>query len=254
MQSESMEWGVFKEMKVYSMRDGALAITCVKLPSKSDDEFLLAILRVRARLDDVQLEVKVTGGSVLTHLQHRNAEWSSKMSELGGSSDGCKIARTEERAISLKQLEVVANKVDSRCEAEAWPDKFNNTKHVPSTVNLYVVAEYIIKQATEADECSYVETVACAMPCLPLIALGWAVCQPFRSQMLAPAAPRKLASNARARRAVQAGFKCTSPPRRANWLLSPPLTYPLHSIISTIYLQPLPPPLDLHLIALNRTY
>ena len=213
MQSKSMEWGVFKEMKVYSMRDGALAITCVKLPSKSDEEFRLEILRIRALLDDAQWEVKVSGGSVLTHLQYRNAEWSSKMSELGGSSGGCKIARTEERAISLKQLEVVANKVDSRCGAEAWTDIFN-TKHVPSTVNLYVVAEYIIKQATEADQCSYVEIVACAMPALDC-SFGCAVCQPLRSQMLAPAAPRKLAALTAADISAALDHLCHLPPAPA---------------------------------------
>ena len=85
MQNQSMKRGVFKEMKVYSMRDGALAITCVKLPSLSDEEFHEELVQVRTLLDDVQTEVKVTGGSVLTHLQHRDAEWSSKLSELGGS-------------------------------------------------------------------------------------------------------------------------------------------------------------------------
>ena len=164
VQSDCMEKSppIFKEMKVYSMRDGAFAITCVKLPAERDEDFRAEILKIRALLDSAQWEVNVAGGSVLTHLQHRDAEWSSKMSELGRSSGGCTIARTEERAISLSQLEAVAREVDSRCEAEAWTDIFKNTL-VPSTVNLYVVAEYIIKQATEAEQCSYVEIVACAI-------------------------------------------------------------------------------------------
>jgi hypothetical protein len=162
MQNKSKERGVLKNMNVYSMLDDALAITCVKMPSQGDEEFQIEILQIRAMLNDVQWEVDVSGGSVLVHLQHRDAEWSSKMSELSRSSAGCKITRTEERAISLRQLEVVASKVDSRCEAEAWTDIFK-TKLVPSTVNLYVVAEYIIKLATEAEQCSYVEIVACAI-------------------------------------------------------------------------------------------
>ena len=198
----SKNTGVFKDMKVYSMRDGAFAITCVKLPSQSDEKFRLEILQIRSQLDTIQWEVVVSGGSVLAHLQLRDAEWSSKMSELGGSSGGCSIARTEERAISLQQLEAVASKVDSRCEAEAWTDIFK-TKHVPSTVNLYVVAEYIIKQATEAEQCSYVETVACVTPCLPLIALS---CTEAAASF----------EHGRARRAAQAGC-------------SPSLTSPHHS-------------------------
>ena len=88
---------------------------------------------------------------------------------LGG---GCKIEKTEERAISLVQLEAVEANVVRRCEKEKWkggrPDgtdaegkpKWKTVALTPETVNLYDADKYLIKPVTVARRCSLVEVLA----------------------------------------------------------------------------------------------
>ena len=56
---------------------------------------------------------------------------------------GCTITKTEERGITIRQLELVMMEITVRCEAEGWVD-YNNNKLTPDDVNLYTVNEKVI--------------------------------------------------------------------------------------------------------------
>ena len=85
---------------------------------------------------------------------------------------GCKIELTEERAISLVQLEAVWANIERRCEKEKWeggrPDgtdaegkvKWKTVALTPESVNLYDADKYLIKPVTVARRCSLVEVLA----------------------------------------------------------------------------------------------
>ncbi len=81
----------------------------------------------------------------------------------GPLPDGmCKIDETAERGISLRQLIVTYEHVKQRCVAEGWTS--TDTRRAgelltPETVTLYDLCNYVIKPATEAHKCSYVELV-----------------------------------------------------------------------------------------------
>ena len=99
----------------------------------------------------------------------RAAEVDREFRALGG---GCEIEKTEERAISLVQLEAVEANVERRCEKEKWkggrPDgtdaegkpKWKTVALTPETVNLYDADKYLIKPVTVARRCSLVEVLA----------------------------------------------------------------------------------------------
>ena len=77
------------------------------------------------------------------------------------------IDDTAQRAITLRQLRGVVEEISRRCEAEGWegrfqlPDgTFETRPLTPSTVNLYHLVDRLIKPATQARQCSYVELVA----------------------------------------------------------------------------------------------
>ena len=86
--------------------------------------------------------------------------------ELAGP--GCKIPKTEERAITLKQLHAVAANIKRRCEAEGWKGDFyppqvaaKETRALTAEmVRLYDADKYVIRPATVAALCSLVELLA----------------------------------------------------------------------------------------------
>jgi len=68
-------------------------------------------------------------------------------------------APTEMRGITLKQLREVYRQIEARCTLEEWTDRAGNYL-VPVAVTLYDANKYLIKPATEARKCSYVELLA----------------------------------------------------------------------------------------------
>ena len=87
----------------------------------------------------------------------------------------CQIPKTEERAITLQQLDAtVWTQIERRCAAEKWEGSrpgppgddgkptWTSVSLEPATVCLYDVDTYIIRPATVARQCSFVELVALA--------------------------------------------------------------------------------------------
>jgi len=95
-------------------------------------------------------------------------------SDLGGasvSSDsfaelrdglGCILPRIEERAILRRQLRKVMAFAKARCSKEGWKDTFTGKALAitPQTMNLYQAVDKIVKPATKARGCSFVEFTA----------------------------------------------------------------------------------------------
>ena len=88
----------------------------------------------------------------------------------------CTVAKTEERAVTLQQLEhTVWAQIGRRCAAEAWEgsrpgppgaDKkptWTSVRLAPETVCLYDVDTYIIRPATVRRQCSFMELVASSL-------------------------------------------------------------------------------------------
>ena len=65
------------------------------------------------------------GSAVPTYIVFAETPWSSKLSKFGTSSGGCKIARTEERAISVSQPRDVMIEIDRSCQRETWSSTFD---------------------------------------------------------------------------------------------------------------------------------
>ena len=88
-----------------------------------------------------------------------------ELTVLGG---GCTIELTEHRAISLDQLGAVTAQIERRCLPEGWTGDFyppqviakETRKLAPTKVRLYDADKYIIRPATVARQCSFVELVA----------------------------------------------------------------------------------------------
>ena len=74
---------------------------------------------------------------------------------------GCEISKTEERAITVEQLENVKAHIERRCPVEGWLD-FKKEKLEWGQVSLYEACRHVIKPATEAKKTSYIELVAIA--------------------------------------------------------------------------------------------
>ena len=92
------------------------------------------------------------------------ATWSTIVEPLLEPGAGCAIPKTEERAITLAQLRKLRDQIEQRCVTEGWrawdPKKKRPKKRPlfrPKEVSLYVVCEKVIKPATEAKQCSFVE-------------------------------------------------------------------------------------------------
>jgi len=86
--------------------------------------------------------------------------------DLHEGKPGCVIPKPELRAITVGQLNKLTKHVKRRCEPEEWADSRDpSNKFTPETFNLYAMDVYVIRPATEARECAYVELVAiCAQP------------------------------------------------------------------------------------------
>mmetsp|Transcript_67953 Transcript_67953/g.210183 ORF Transcript_67953/g.210183 Transcript_67953/m.210183 type:complete len:661 (+) Transcript_67953:59-2041(+) len=83
------------------------------------------------------------------------------LGELYGG-DGCSIEKTEERAITVQQLGRILAYITNNCTKLGWRST-NPAKPgllSPSTVNLYDLTALLIKPATKARQCAYVELVA----------------------------------------------------------------------------------------------
>ena len=72
---------------------------------------------------------------------------------------GCTIKQVEMRAVTLRQLRELAKHIARRCGSESWKN-LHKEKLTPATVTLYDAMRYVIRPATFARQCSYVELVA----------------------------------------------------------------------------------------------
>ena len=78
---------------------------------------------------------------------------------VGQSSHGCTITDSTQRAIRLSQLRALIVHMERRCEAEHWINAQNMALRV-ATATLFDTIAYVVKPATRARMCSYVELVA----------------------------------------------------------------------------------------------
>ena len=72
---------------------------------------------------------------------------------------GCSIDKTELRAISVAQLSDVRAHIERRCPKEGWTN-LQMAVLTAKSVTLYDAARYVIKPATYARQCAFVELVA----------------------------------------------------------------------------------------------
>jgi len=107
------------------------------------------------------------GGSPLIKLEDESmpfkgdAKLDATFKDLHEDKPGCVIPKTELRAATVDQLQAVAKHIERRCEAEGWADSRKpSVKLTARTVNLYAADGYVIKPATEARQCAYIELVA----------------------------------------------------------------------------------------------
>eukprot|EP01038_Epipyxis_sp_PR26KG_P008283 gene8283-11212_t len=88
--------------------------------------------------------------------------------ELLQNAKGCVIDLTEHRGITIRQLMTVMVEIEDRCIKESWEgvrfnaitQEWSSVPLTPELVNLYDVAEKVIKPRTEDRQCSYVEIIA----------------------------------------------------------------------------------------------
>ena len=81
-------------------------------------------VEAKASLDELMAIVAAPAGETFEDLVPKGA--------------GCKIAKTEERAIRLSQLRAVKAHVERRCAKEGWLD-YQGTALLPDCVSLYEV-------------------------------------------------------------------------------------------------------------------
>jgi hypothetical protein len=94
------------------------------------------------------------------------AKLSATFKDLHKGKPGCVIPKAELRAATVDQLQALAKHIERRCEAEGWADSRDpSIKLTARTVSLYAADGYVIRPATEARKCAYIELVAiCAQP------------------------------------------------------------------------------------------
>ena len=126
-------------------------------------------------------EVDANADGKITRAEWREAFYSSSFllaphpsgetfEDLHHGKAGCTIAKTEERAMTVTQLQDVRAHITRRCKAEGWvnftskPLKAEKKDGVypraVNTVTLYDAARYVIKPATYAKQSAFVELVA----------------------------------------------------------------------------------------------
>jgi len=74
------------------------------------------------------------------------------------NKEGCFSFPTEQRGITIRQLEAILATIIRRCEPEGWKNR-NGDLLTPDTVTLYEVYIYIIKPYTKNSQMSFVETL-----------------------------------------------------------------------------------------------
>jgi len=75
---------------------------------------------------------------------------------------GCAIEKTEERGITLVQLQAIIRHISRRCGKEGWTstNPHNPGRLTVEVINLYDVAFWVLRPATKPRQCSYIELVA----------------------------------------------------------------------------------------------
>ena len=78
--------------------------------------------------------------------------------------DGCIIHEVENRAITIQQLQDLVRDIETKVKEEKWvstsPQALKPMKLKAKSVNLYDLVAWLVKPATAARRCSYVELVA----------------------------------------------------------------------------------------------
>ncbi|CAK9041618.1 E3 ubiquitin-protein ligase TRIM71 [Durusdinium trenchii] len=93
------------------------------------------------------------------------------LTQLAGS--GCQIPEVEDRAIELKQLLFVLACIRCGCLQHSWSDQQGRAL-TPEEVNLYHLVDLLVKPATAARECSFVELMAEGpQPCKWFVSHWW---------------------------------------------------------------------------------
>ncbi|CAE7395461.1 Trim71 [Symbiodinium pilosum] len=88
-------------------------------------------------------------------------------------SAGCSIPLVEERAMLLNQLNVVISCIFQGCDRHGWVDH-SGSPLTPPMVNLYHTMDLLVRPATAARVCSFVELVAEApQPCQWFVSHWW---------------------------------------------------------------------------------
>jgi hypothetical protein len=84
----------------------------------------------------------------------------NKYAALVRAAAGCAIPQTELRGITLQQLREAFTLASALCIADGWLSTGNGAALTPATITLYDLVAHLIKPATAARRCSYVELVA----------------------------------------------------------------------------------------------
>ena len=132
--------------------DASVAELLKRFDSNSDgrlsvEEFALAWASLAAEASLEQLMALVA------------APAEERFADLVAEGAGCEIPKTEERAITLRQLAALRPHIERRCAKEKWLDHCQQPL-TPERASLYEVCRHVIKPATEAKQTSYVELVA----------------------------------------------------------------------------------------------
>jgi hypothetical protein len=98
------------------------------------------------------------------------ASESMRVDELRNPAGAVRIGNTEDRAITLPQLDQILKYVSDHCRKQTWTSSNPcslKQKLEPDALNLYDLVFWVIKPSTKGDQCSYVELVATG-PQLPV--------------------------------------------------------------------------------------
>jgi hypothetical protein len=76
------------------------------------------------------------------------------------SVKGARVKATEQRGLTILQLEALFAEGKRRCTANGWRDKRTGKRVTAKTLNLYHMVDFVVKPATEAANCSAAELVS----------------------------------------------------------------------------------------------
>ncbi|CAE7298463.1 abpC, partial [Symbiodinium necroappetens] len=129
-------------------------------PDGEKEEFPLTSVMTRDEAAELCLPSQVEG----------HAGWMADL--LRDFSAGCSISRVEERAMQMRQLNLVISCLCEGCNRD-WVDPAGRPL-TPPQVNLYHVVDLLVRPATAARACSFVELVAEApQPCDWFVSHWW---------------------------------------------------------------------------------